>query len=836
MTSFPSRINVFISGNMALVVVMLALPFRHAVAQGCREWVPLEIPGIPVRRSNHAMVFDSLRGVIVMVGGDNAATAGDGDTWEWDGAAWTRRLAAGPAPRFDHAMAFDSTRNVSVLFGGGPVAGGSPSSETWTWNGTNWTLVSNSGPSARMDSAMAFDAGRGVVVLFGGDGAGGPLGETWEWDGTSWTLRNASGPPAQGGHAMAYDSTRGVTVLVGQGQTWEWNGAVWSLITGGPALHAGSGGGHAMAFDSNRGVVVLSGAGADGKSTLEWNGVSWVGGSSGFLGSRQYHALAFDSVRNSMVLFGDDENGTWAWNGSEWSVLHSGNPRRFAPAMTYDSIRNVTVMLGGFEDGDYQTWEFNGTNWLLKSLINPGYRKHEDIIFDKARGKTLLFGGFRCTAAPPCVRGGDTWTWDGSTWTMVSDSGPSPRYGHAMAYDEARQVVVLVGGQGSGGLLSDTWEWNGSSWTFRNQDQVPRLMLHSMAYDSRRRVTVLFGGNLTTGRSQETWEWNGSSWTFRTDARPSPRSSSTMAFDKKRGVVILYGGFAVPPDDDTWEWNGVEWTTIGTSGPLWPIPSAGERMVYDAARDRIVYSPGPDVDTHTWELYPQHNFPFDAPRAEVFPPCTGTGYATKNRYISFVPPVVPPGASGIALRVTLGPMPGPNDCPRVPDFSASNGAEMWVGEEVLQGGVTPTGLFALRSTPLFRDWTSVADGVVQVADCNIVPCASYSIQSIPDTEYPGGVYSAPLVLSTTAVWGDIVGATTQQLPNGDVNFIDISALVDRFKDVFGSPLRTWCDLSPNQPTQGVNLNIDFSDISSVVDSFRGASYPFPGPTAPLACP
>lgn len=36
---------------------------------------------------------------------------------------------------------------------------------------------------------------------------------------------------------------------------------------------------------------------------------------------------------------------------------------------------------------------------------------------------------------------------------------------HAMAYDDARQVVVLYGGYDGAGRLGDTWTWDGVSWT-----------------------------------------------------------------------------------------------------------------------------------------------------------------------------------------------------------------------------------------------------------------------------------------------------------------------------------------------------------------------------------
>ena len=52
-------------------------------------------------------------------------------------------------------------------------------------------------------------------------------------------------------------------------------------------------------------------------------------------------------------------------------------------------------------------------------------------------------------------------------WTQRMVSGPSVRSHHAMAYDAARGVTVLFGGNVNGGFSAETWEWNGTAWTRR---------------------------------------------------------------------------------------------------------------------------------------------------------------------------------------------------------------------------------------------------------------------------------------------------------------------------------------------------------------------------------
>ena len=58
----------------------------------------------------------------------------------------------------------------------------------------------------------------------------------------------------------------------------------------------------------------------------------------------------------------------------------------------------------------------------------------------------------------------DMWKWDGRQWTEIPLTGPTPgfRYQPIMVYDRARGVTVLYGGlQGTG---NDTWEWDGRQW------------------------------------------------------------------------------------------------------------------------------------------------------------------------------------------------------------------------------------------------------------------------------------------------------------------------------------------------------------------------------------
>ena len=80
----------------------------------------------------------------------------------------------------------------------------------------------------------------------------------------------------------------------------------------------------------------------------------------------------------------------------------------------------------------------------------------------------------------------DTWFWNGTCVDLadVDDSVPTPRYEQSMVYDAHHHDVVLYGGKGVAGAISDTWTWDGTTWTLQSAANPAARFGASMFYDA----------------------------------------------------------------------------------------------------------------------------------------------------------------------------------------------------------------------------------------------------------------------------------------------------------------------------------------------------------------
>lgn len=348
-------------------------------------------------------------------------------------------------------------------------------------------------------------------------------------------------------------------------------------------------------------------------------------------------AMAYDEARGEMVLFpGFDragkDGGTWVRRDGEWQRVVTGvEPEaRYGAQMVYDAARQEIVLFGGYgrnpEGGPSlalnDTWTWNGLRWQQEQpASSPSRRAFPAAAYDRERQEIVLFGGIGIDDNGQAFKKlGDTWNWNGETWTRRQPAtSPPVRNGAGMVFDEARGEILMFGGDGTStpnqclakpmnicidvdgqggtpGDLADTWVWDGQTWTQRTTANAPDPRSNmGMAYDPARRRVVLFSGVNIGGLFWDTWTWDGTDWTEVTPAeQPAPRFSPSMAYDRALDRVVLWGGHRITYlGADTWAWDGQAWTSLEEPTPperldatLSTEPTSGLPLLFSGLGDK----------------------------------------------------------------------------------------------------------------------------------------------------------------------------------------------------------------------------------------------------------
>jgi Galactose oxidase, central domain len=306
-------------------------------------------------------------------------------------------------------------------------------------------------------------------------------------------------------------------------------------------------------------------------------------------GARQRAAMA-PGPNGTLVAFGGDQgcfacanNETWVWNGSVWTKPTVTNPpqARTGAMLVYNPVTATDILFGGAATttqrcgqanmyGD--TWSWNGTTWSLLTSRGPSGRWGAAMQYDAATGNVILFGGQNYPSCRPTWLG-DTWKLTGSTWTQVTklSSAPSCRNEPGSSYDAVRGTVVIFGGLGSSNctntvaltVFNDTWTWNGTKWTLQHPATSPAWRYApAMAYDAFTSTSILFSGVVTDSTFHainpfppDTWSWDGSNWSQLSPANNPPgREEAAFAYHAGTRLLVLFGGVPYSGSDfgDTW--------------------------------------------------------------------------------------------------------------------------------------------------------------------------------------------------------------------------------------------------------------------------------------------
>ena len=285
---------------------------------------------------------------------------------------------------------------------------------------------------ARASHSLAYDVASRRVVMFGGvsaDTTAAMPRSLWAWNGRAWTCIAADGPPGRADAFLAFDAARGRLVLFG-----------------------------GRVFEANRRVRFL-------RDTWEWDGTRWTLADTAGPGPRIHGAVAYDAVRRAVVIHGgggadSSLHDTWEWTGTTWREVRVRAPAGAIGDALLPTTRGLTFLMATRDpcpSGHRATpYEVRGDS--LGSMGSPGPCVSPISPATAAPDGFLLYTGWNKDEPAKA------WTWKGNAW-LNTPTAPPRRRGTAMAYDQARNRVVLFGGDGESGLLGDTWEWDGRRWT-----------------------------------------------------------------------------------------------------------------------------------------------------------------------------------------------------------------------------------------------------------------------------------------------------------------------------------------------------------------------------------
>ncbi len=564
------------------------------------------------------------------------------------------------------------------------------------------------------------------------------------------------------------------------------------------------------------------------------------------------------SVSDHVVLVGapyDDHIGeldagsayVYRYNGSTWieeqklTATVAETNAQFGSSVAIDDdvafvgTKNEGNTGGSDGSGAVYVFRYNGANWVEEDKLTAS----DAAPSDQFGSSVSVFGDEAFVGAPlgDCDAGADcgalyVYRWNGSTWVQEekltgSDAAAGDQFGASVSANgdlviAGAPLVDCTGGFDCGAVY--LYHWNGTTWA--DEDKL-----------TGRSTGDLFGWSVSLHGN------------VGLVGAPSAEGGSD---GEDCGAAYL-----VRPHDNTWRANSrfapsevARGDAFGAAVALSENMAAVGAMFQDfwgSSDIGLVYTYAFPADCNSngvadaCDLHEGMSEDLDGDNAPdecncpAATPVQCNTIIAKNRYLSFTG-----GDPGTlqAIRITFLDLPSP--------FEYANARTMWVAEpkeytersdKLLPSEAPDFPMFwaaTLQCEPYFVDWSSY--GHVYVFDEAILPGGTYGIQAIDEDcvlSLEHG-YSTPLLL-TAGPWGDICGPCDDSAwdpPDGSVDVTtDVTAVLDKFKNAPGAPIKARSDIEPSVP----DLKVNISDAVFILDAFRGESYPFSGPVTTDPC-
>ncbi len=388
------------------------------------------------------------------------------------------------------------------------------------------------------------------------------------------------------------------------GKTAEVRGAgSWRRVelTRGPEGRAGLPG---TAFDPLRSRVVRFGGwesnGTLGGTVWEWSGLDWKPRAAsdpegdGDPAPRYFNAMTWDPKQRGIVMYGGTTdsrlNDTWLWNGTSWKRLPDGPGARTGAMLYFDESQDAVVLYGGVDDQNIaltDAWRLDSDRWARVSAPPIGLRFAPAVCTEPFTATVFVFGGGLSDGSP-------LWLLSKGQWAPSTvPGGPENRRSTSCAWDSARGVLVVMGGElTDGGIADDVWEFDSVKWVKRTPSAGPTpgpRTQHRLIYDPAREMMLLFGDAIGSNTPETTWKWSGSEWSiaYRPSTAPPVVASNNLVFDPLAGALRAVGYDPALGVGNSYLSNQGWRSELTTAMPL-----GVTRLVYDSDGQRCLIATG----------------------------------------------------------------------------------------------------------------------------------------------------------------------------------------------------------------------------------------------------
>ena len=262
--------------------------------------------------------------------------------------------------------------------------------------------------------------------------------------------------------------------------------------------------------------------------------------------------------------------------------------------------------------------ETNQPQWqqLAADVSGPTARWDHTLAADDSGEQLVLFGGRTGDGAPL----DDTWRFDleKQEWVQLAGSGPSPRFGHSVALDQAARKIYLFGGQADGStFFNDAWmlDLATEEWSEINTGDSPRPQPRygSSAVLTDNGQLIISHGFTDLGRFDDTWSLDieEGRWTDVSppsgELRPLPRCLHEAVWDASAKQMLLFGGcssgYGPCPQGDLWAFDPAERTWAPIENDPAPSPRSNPAFVIDPERDRALLIAGLTADGYAADVW-----------------------------------------------------------------------------------------------------------------------------------------------------------------------------------------------------------------------------------------